>query len=154
MGLYIYICVPFLCAKRVLIVSKEMRRSVALAEEKMEKKRTLSCNKAFMKGLMDNMFTILTLIGVVVGFGIGFGVGTLKPSEVVITWISKFGKNFTFFMHLFDSYLKLSLFLRYDLDMGYTALCETFTEGGRKARRGITVFSYMQLQFQLEYHCP
>ena len=48
-----------------------------------------TCGEKFKKGLMDNLFTILTLIGVAIGFGIGFGVGTTNPSEVAITWIGK-----------------------------------------------------------------
>ena len=52
--------------------------------------KSVACGEKFKKGLKDNLFTILTLIGVAIGFGIGFGVGTTNPSEVAITWISKF----------------------------------------------------------------
>lgn len=54
-----------------------------------EKKPT-TCGQKFLKAMKDNLFTILTLIGVAIGFGIGFGVGTTHPSEVAITWISGF----------------------------------------------------------------
>ncbi|VDK32195.1 unnamed protein product [Taenia asiatica] len=46
-----------------------------------------TCYAKFKKGLKDNLFTILTLIGVIIGFGIGFGVGKVKPSETAVTWI-------------------------------------------------------------------
>ncbi|KAM3176073.1 hypothetical protein ACTXT7_007239 [Hymenolepis weldensis] len=54
---------------------------------KTEEFGPVSCGKKFRKGLKDNLFTILTLIGVAGGFGIGFGVGTLNPSQEAITWI-------------------------------------------------------------------
>ena len=48
-----------------------------------------TCGEKFKKSVKDNLFTILTLIGVAIGFGIGFGVGTTNPSEMTITWICK-----------------------------------------------------------------
>nr|CUU98914.1 hypothetical transcript [Hymenolepis microstoma] len=53
-----------------------------------------SCGEKFRKALRDNLFTVLTLIGVVVGFGVGFGIGTLHPSQVTITWIKMPGTIF------------------------------------------------------------
>lgn len=53
-----------------------------------------TCGQKTLKVLKDNLFTILTLIGVAVGFGIGFGVGTTHPSEVTITWISESNHKF------------------------------------------------------------
>lgn len=47
------------------------------------------CGGKCVKIMKDNLFTILTLIGVAVGFGIGFGVGTTNPSQTAIDWISK-----------------------------------------------------------------
>nr|CUU98916.1 hypothetical transcript [Hymenolepis microstoma] len=73
------------------MVSKQEWGSADMLEENMEGKRVATCKEKFMKGLMENMFTILTLIGVAVGFGIGFGVGTLRPSTVTITWIKLIG---------------------------------------------------------------
>ncbi|KAM3176074.1 hypothetical protein ACTXT7_007240 [Hymenolepis weldensis] len=55
-----------------------------------EKKPT-TCGQKFLKAMKDNLFTILTLIGVAIGFGIGFGVGSTHPSEVAITWIKMIG---------------------------------------------------------------
>ncbi|VUZ49017.1 unnamed protein product [Hymenolepis diminuta] len=55
---------------------------------------SVSCGKKFRKGLKDNLFTILTLIGVAGGFGIGFGVGTLNPTQEAITWIRMPGTIF------------------------------------------------------------
>ena len=55
----------------------------------VEHEKPTSCGDKLKKALRDNLFTILTLIGVAIGFGIGFGVGTANPSEVTITWISK-----------------------------------------------------------------
>ncbi|KAM7543282.1 hypothetical protein Aperf_G00000014611 [Anoplocephala perfoliata] len=59
----------------------------------MMKEETLStsCGQRFKKGVKDNLFTILTLIGVIIGFAIGFGVGRTKPSEVAVTWIKMIG---------------------------------------------------------------
>ncbi|VDD74626.1 unnamed protein product [Mesocestoides corti] len=53
----------------------------------VESAKPKGCGSKFKKGVMDNMFTILTLIGVAIGFGIGFGVGTTNPSETAILWI-------------------------------------------------------------------
>nr|CUU98915.1 hypothetical transcript [Hymenolepis microstoma] len=55
-----------------------------------EKKPT-TCGQKFLKAMKDNLFTILTLIGVAIGFGIGFGVGSTHPSETAITWIKMIG---------------------------------------------------------------
>ncbi len=49
--------------------------------------------QAILQGLKDNLFTILTLIGVAVGFGIGFGAGSTNPTEETILWISKCVNN-------------------------------------------------------------
>ncbi|KAL5107369.1 putative sodium-dependent excitatory amino acid transporter glt-6 [Taenia crassiceps] len=54
--------------------------------------KSSTCGEKFKKGLKDNLFTILTLIGVIIGFGIGFGVGRLHPSETAVTWIAMPGK--------------------------------------------------------------
>ncbi|KAL5968070.1 Excitatory amino acid transporter 3 [Taenia solium] len=55
-------------------------------------KKSSTCYAKFKKGLKDNLFTILTLIGVIIGFGIGFGVGKVHPSETAVTWIAMLGK--------------------------------------------------------------
>ncbi len=63
--------------------------------------RKLTGKEKFIKGVKDNLFTILTLVGVIIGFGIGLGVGTTKPTAVTIDWISKLIPFFQFpCMHL------------------------------------------------------
>ncbi|KAH9280136.1 Excitatory amino acid transporter 2 [Echinococcus granulosus] len=58
----------------------------------VENQNSTSFGQKFKKGLKDNLFTILTLIGVAIGFGIGFGVGTTQPSKTAVTWIEMPGK--------------------------------------------------------------
>lgn len=57
--------------------------------DQTENFKPTTCGEKFKKGLKDNIFTILTLIGVALGFGIGFGVAPLNPSQQTVTWISK-----------------------------------------------------------------
>ncbi len=48
------------------------------------------CGHIVRKGCRDNLFTLLTLLGVCIGFGIGVGVAQVHPSDVVVQWISMF----------------------------------------------------------------
>lgn len=76
-----------------LKMSEEWAMEEHTIEEKTmmtNEKEPMSCRQRFKKGLKDNLFTILTLIGVIIGFGIGFGVGKTRPSQVAITWIREF----------------------------------------------------------------
>ncbi|VDK76864.1 unnamed protein product [Dibothriocephalus latus] len=63
------------------------------SEAKSETKAPQTCCQKFAKCQRDNLFTILTLIGVAVGFGIGFGVGSTGPTEVTIEWIIMAGMD-------------------------------------------------------------
>ena len=50
--------------------------------------------RKFVKGLLDNMLLVSTIVGVFVGFGLGFAVRTTHPSEDALMWL---GEDYLFY---------------------------------------------------------
>ncbi len=54
-----------------------------------ENQQPTTCMGKFLKGLKDNLFMILILVGVAVGFGLGFGLRAATDSPIAVQWMGK-----------------------------------------------------------------